>query len=353
QKMSILDGIPKVEIVEELKKRGVQVNKDQNKDVVLKQLEDIFAGVQHLPALLFESGKTSLEKVGLESYEVLACDPLHTFKGLTTNLYQEIPRHLQGEEKNLFKDSARASFHGKEAKNGGDYRRSLVDLTIYLDGEMTDAYVKLMRQLAELQEIAYSGEEKRTAKSILRFHNVSFLHADLMIELFEKQKSMSRRKLFGQYNHSLTSHAPIQYRILDLVSANTEQEEAAFNFMKEVSKHASNHHPDNILLTCFLRIQIREDWQRHLGILKKETRNAISKHGDLLTSERSNTFVPFKLMRLKPRKWQSQLERICDYLLIDGIWEEIQNGIIFHDLDETINYPPPHHFRSYTISQER
>jgi len=42
--MSILDGIPKVEIVEELKKRGVQVNKDQNKDVVLKQLEDIFAG---------------------------------------------------------------------------------------------------------------------------------------------------------------------------------------------------------------------------------------------------------------------------------------------------------------------
>jgi len=49
------------------------------------------------------------------------------------------------------------------------------------------------------------------------------------------------------------SHAPIQYRILDLVSANTEQEEAAFNFMKKVSKHASNHHPDNILLTSFLR----------------------------------------------------------------------------------------------------
>ena len=312
-----------------------------------------FSGVQHLPAIVYESGQTNLREVGLESYEVLGCDPLHTFKGLTTNLYSEIPRHLENEEKKLFKESARASFRGKEAKNGGDYRRSLVDLTIYLDGEMTDSYIKLMRQLAELQEIAYSGEDKRTGRSILRFHNVSFLHAVLMNELFETSKSMTRRKLFGQYSHSLTSHAPIQYRILDLVSANTEQEEAAFNFMKEVSKHASNHHPDNILLTSFLRIQIREDWERHLGTKKKTKRNTISKHGDLLKEERTNTFVPFKLIKMKPRKWQGQLERICDYLLIDGIWEEQINGILFHDLDDVIVFPSPHHFRSTTLEQER
>lgn len=199
-----------------------------------------FSGVQHLPAIVYESGQTNLHEVGLESYEVLGCDPLHTFKGLTTNLYSEIPRHLEKEEKNLFKESARASFRGKEAKNGSDYRRSLVDLTIYLDGEMTDSYIKLMRQLAELQEIAYSGDDKRTGRSILRFHNVSFNHAVLMDELFETSKSMTRRKLFGQYSHSLTSHAPIQYRILNLVSANTEQVEAAFNFMKEVSKQAGS-----------------------------------------------------------------------------------------------------------------
>ena len=60
-----------------------------------------FSGVQHLPAIVYESGQTNLREVGLESYEVLGCDPLHTFKGLTTNLYSEIPRHLENEEKKL------------------------------------------------------------------------------------------------------------------------------------------------------------------------------------------------------------------------------------------------------------
>ena len=66
---------------------------------------------------------------------------------------------------------------------------------------------------------------------------------------------------------------------MPLSSANTEDEERGFTFLKKVAKDCSNHHPDNVLTSCTIPTQVREDWNTHLGARTKEETNAISTHG--------------------------------------------------------------------------
>ena len=70
---------------------------------------------------------------------------------------------------------------------------------------------------------------------------------------------MTSRRIEGQHFHAMMDHAAKQQRIMSLASANTEDEERAFNYMKVVARLASNHHPDNVISTCFIRLQIHGD----------------------------------------------------------------------------------------------
>ena len=208
----------------------------------------------------------------------------------------------------------------------------------------------MIQQLSEIQEIMYSDDKDRTSAIILRFHNLTFQHAVLMNALFVgNSKSLTQRKMSGQYYHALVSHAPIQLGIMSLASANSENEERGFNFFKEISTHASNHHPENVLLNAFLRIQVRTDWEKHIGKKIKITQNEISNHSKFLSKFRQ--FFSFELLTKAPRQWQSHLERICDFLSLDSVWEEQDNGILIHDL-ENVDIPT-HHFRSSSLQIER
>ena len=70
---------------------------------------------------------------------------------------------------------------------------------------------------------------------------------------------MTSRRIEGQHFHAMMDHAAKQQRIMSLASANTEDEERAFNYMKVVAKLASNHHPD-VISTCFIRLQIHGEY---------------------------------------------------------------------------------------------
>ena len=65
--------------------------------------------------------------------------------------------------------------------------------------------------------------------------------------------SMTARKLFGVYYHSLIKHAPEQYHIVSGRTCNTEKEEANFNFIKRDTTNASNHHSDNVISNAIIR----------------------------------------------------------------------------------------------------
>ena len=63
--------------------------------------------------------------------------------------------------------------------------------------------------------------------------------------------------MFGSYYHSLVKHSPGQYRIFSGRLANTEKEEATFNFIKKATNLASNHHPANVIANAMVRMETR------------------------------------------------------------------------------------------------
>lgn len=115
-----------------------------------------------------------------------------------------------------------ASFAGKDAKRGCDYRQSVIDVQKYVTKTASTSGLKLLFEtLTEIQEIVYSHDKDRSSKTILRLYNLTFIHG------------ITSRKLFGKYFHALTCHAPQQFRIMSLSSTNAENEERSFHFFKD------------------------------------------------------------------------------------------------------------------------
>ena len=106
-------------------------------------------------------------------------------------------------------------------KRAADYRQSLIDVTLFLDGKLNQKFVTLLKQLVEIQETAYADENNRSIRKIFRLHNLTFVHGMLMKELIPVPIKLTKRKLFGHYHHAIVSHAAIQYRIIALSSCNT------------------------------------------------------------------------------------------------------------------------------------
>ena len=68
---------------------------------------------------------------------------------------------------------------------------------------------QLTNTLVEMQEILYAGENMRSQRLILRYHNLSFCHAMLCNEIRVHQLStLTCRKLYGKHFHGLISQAP-------------------------------------------------------------------------------------------------------------------------------------------------
>ena len=63
------------------------------------------------------------------------------------------------------------------------------------------------------------------------------------------------------------------------------------------------------------------------------------------------TVFPFDLIEKQPKEYQAHLERIADYLNIEGVWRETEIGVQFHDLSETWT-KQVHHFRSTSLKEE-
>ena len=97
-----VSALDKANVELDLLERGIYFQTDLKCEELRQMLEGEMKGTQRLPALLFDSDKFNLKEIGMESYEVLPVEPLHTIKEHIKNLFQEIPRHLNKNERSLF-----------------------------------------------------------------------------------------------------------------------------------------------------------------------------------------------------------------------------------------------------------
>ena len=311
-------------------------------------------GIQRLPALLFYAPHKSLTELNLGDYEILNNEPLHDISHHTQNIYDELPYQLPKEIKTAFKKVKDSSFDAKEAKNGSDYGVSLIIVaTWFLQNHPFHFATDITITLAEIQEILYSPETKRSIQSVFRLRNVTFRHALLLkIHMQDDIISMTRRMFFGSYYHSVIKHSPEQYRTFSGRLANTEKEEATFNFIKLVTNLTSSQHPSNIIANAIIRMQAKNILNEGLHHESKES--PLNEAYQSIKSTLKKTVIPYIWTKKYKYQYQCLLEFQADYIL-DNVrwWKETDDGIEFFDVS---NAPKTTmqlaHFRSTSIQEQ-
>ena len=139
----------------------------------------------------------------------------------------------------------------------------------------------------------------------------------LVINLKNNSKSLTQRKLFGTYFHSISRHASEQYRLFSGRSANTEKEEAFFTGIKTDTKLTLNYQPENLITNVIIRAEARTVLNQVVHLEEKSFINDIYQP---ITKQLKNTVIPFSWIRPFPNEYQKLLELQADFLLEDGRW---------------------------------
>ena len=113
----------------------------------------------------------------------------------------------------------------KEKTTEADLRCCLIEVYLLLckSDTVSNDILLLLASLVSA-EISYSSYESRTQRQVLALYNNMWLHRELCRELLNPLH-INPTKMFGNYLHALTSHAPQQHKILCLKSVNTKNRE--------------------------------------------------------------------------------------------------------------------------------
>ena len=351
----MFSNLKKHEIEIELEGRNVVFSEEENTLELKQKLRNEIHGIQRLPTLFFSEPETTTEELLLNAYEILPCEPLHDVKGHLNNLYEEIVYHAENkEEKILLQNTIGHVMGDKSCKRGVDYRVSLIQLVVMLRNKVNEQIFDLLDTMCEIQEILYTGENKRSVETILRMYNQTFLHIMLVKNVIKRNPlspKISAKKFYGKYLHALIAHGPLMVRIVSGKSTNTEQEERTFNTIKTTTSSTSNFHPDHVILNAIIRLQVKEDFN---AAYKYNSESMVSKFSKSLPKKIRST-IPYWIIEKFPREWQAHLETISDYILEKGLWwEETPAGIVFNDVSKNnaTNLVPPH-YRTWSLKAER
>jgi len=305
------------QLQQELRTRNVFHTHTRKSDLQ-QELNRVLKGVQRVPTLLLQYPSQPLGDLNLDRYTILDCEPLHDLKGHLANVLTELPfvisdKCLATECKQMIEIHL-----SKDKTTGGDYRLAAIHLLALLRGKAPSNVTLLLQTIVEISEIMYADDTKRTARSVLRLHNLTWFHHELCRDTFEHLQELSHDKFFGSYLHAITCHASKQYELVCLKSCNAEHEERLFGQVKRIAENTTNRKPENILPNVLLRLQAKKE--RHdIYTVHQNQANAISKDARAIcTSE--NTIFEAAFISQRLDSWQAHLEEIACYLLPGKVW---------------------------------
>ena len=185
-------------------------------------------------------------------------------------------------------------------------------------------------------------------------YNLTWLHFELCCQLFQTTTAILHQKMFGIYLHTLTIHAPPQYEIMSLKSANSEHEERLFGQAKNMVHSATNRQPTNVIPNVLLRLQASKK-NGDIHIETNTISSRISKEVPEMGTTSKNTTISHTFISSRMSSWQSHLVRISPFLLPgkNVWWHETKNGYEFGDAkyepDSHATAPHLFHFRGKTL----
>ena len=225
------------ELRKELEKRGLNT-KGLKKQQLQKKMDDLQKGIANVPAILQTTPQVLLKNIHLGKYEVFPTEPLHDLKGHIRNIIEEATKKALGETLGVLKH-IQATALNKSTLRCSDYRKALI--LIYNALRQCNSpnleILELFRTATEISEIMYARDSKRTLKEVLRFHNLTYQHGKLCMDLFAQRST--KNPVFGRYFHSITCHSPLLLRVICLWSVNTEVQERMFGQATQITKSTS------------------------------------------------------------------------------------------------------------------
>ncbi|KAI8506608.1 hypothetical protein Bbelb_160350 [Branchiostoma belcheri] len=254
-------------------------------------------------------------------------------------------------------DTVKGHLLNKDVVRASDLRLALLVLYQQLKeiSEVSDQTLKLIETLANMQQLCYADAEERSITSVFRMTNQIVLQHLLMKECLPgPPKTMTTRKLWGHYMHSLRDHIPIVFRIVATSSTMAENEERQFSSLKRITKSSANYSkPGHIIKNLFVRTHYQQKLQPSSS---NHQINKISQAAKAIPKER--TRIPINLLKKYPRDAQTYCERISDFLLPGyGVhWHIEEDHVVLHDAPDdkpnSVHGPKLHHFRSTTLKKE-
>ena len=215
----------------------------------------------NVPAILLTTPQVSLQSLNLGYYEVFPTEPLHDLKGHTRNIIDEATKKGVGETLDILK-KIQDRVLNKSTLQCSDYRKALIFIYNSLRQCISPniEILDLFRTATEITEIMYALDSKCTPREILRFHNLTYQHGKLCVDLCTQRSS--KNPVFGRYFHSITCHSPLLLRIITLRSVNTEVQERMFGQAKQITRSTSCLRPDHVITniltdTCRVKSQVQ------------------------------------------------------------------------------------------------
>ena len=300
-----MDNLKVQDLRTELQLRGLEIT-GKRKPELESEFDELRRGITNVPALLQGVPDKSLEEFHLHFYEISLIEPLHDIKGHLSNLIEVLVMGPVKQKVNLVCSGVLS----KETLRGSDYRKGAILILLALQELQPQSTLTAVVDTAV--EILYADPEKRSPQSVLRLHNLTFVHSKLCEEMFGCPKTMSKRKMFGRYYHALTVHSALVNRIIPLCLLNAEVEEHTFGQCKAITRATSNQHTEHIISNIMVRLHYEKKKNASSTVQTQE--GEVSKLVKVLPPKK-NTLIPFNWIEKSPMHYQAHLERIVVYLL--------------------------------------
>ena len=116
-------------------------------------------------------------------YEMTTVEPMHNIGGHITNLFDELPEHLNKNGKQLLLETTEIYKQQKQILRNVGKIKMLLYAIVNLYGKVTNKVIVLLKSLADIQKILYLKEINRTSQNILRLHNPCYMYFVLLQEI--------------------------------------------------------------------------------------------------------------------------------------------------------------------------
>ena len=200
-------NLKKGDFVTELHGRGSIIEEShRSKQLMEYALTQKHCGTKMVPGLLYGNEFKEVRNI-LAEYEILLVEPCQDIPAHISNVYTELPHHLNQNEKEMLEHAINTSFAKKDTKRSVDYRKTIIIVTTYCRGKNFSFAQLLLETLVNIKMLLYAGENKRNPKHTFRLNNKLFLHFLLcQIVIGKILKVLSFRKFFGSYLHDLIAN---------------------------------------------------------------------------------------------------------------------------------------------------